>query len=339
MIKYVLLGYNDGEHTSTKRVKALNVQNAHEKAVKFVEKHEKVAVYPDFLNGGKFDEYTAYIAAFQMVKSVFTSIVKNGKPVERIHTETQRIISRECRVMCVRLGLEEVQKEGISYIFRKFDEFSQDTKDMVQTAVDSLFEGSIEGLEYDELYRNTYKALNAYVYGERKHADTCEYMAQIEIDGGAVVPVNKYVAKILKGGERYTPIDSGELDSETADKLGQTLAEASKHLTERQKEILRLTYFGYSEKQICDKLNIKSSETLYGHKTKYRKIYSAYIRENAPEFTELVNLAAVDKSFEKLGRTEEGKERKKASDKATQAARAKAYRERKKLERLMQEKL
>lgn len=330
MIKYIILGYNDGTHVHTKHVQALNVQNAHEKAAKFVEKHEKVAVYPDFLNGGKFDEYTAYIAAFQMVKSVFTSIVKNGKPVERIHTETQRIISRECRVMCVRLGIEEVQKEGMAYIFRKFDELSQDTKDMIQTAVDSLFEGSIEGLEYDELYRNTYKALNAYVYGERKHADTCEYMAQIEIDGGAVVPVNKYVARILKGGERYTPIDSGELDSETADKLGQTLADASKHLTERQKEILRLTYFGYSEKQICDKLDIKSSETLYSHKTKYRKIYSDYIRENSPEFTELVNLAAVDKSFEKHDKRDKGEK--------TAAARMKAYRERKKLERMMQEK-
>ena len=131
MVKYVVLGYNDGEHVSTKHIRALNIVDAHEKAAKFIEKHDKVAVYPDFMNGGKFDEYTAYIAAFQMVKAVFTSIVKNGKPVERIHTETQRTIARECRVMCARLGMEEVQKEGMGYIFRKFDDFSQDTKDMI----------------------------------------------------------------------------------------------------------------------------------------------------------------------------------------------------------------
>lgn len=331
MIKYIILGYNDGEHVGTKRVKALNVQDAHEKAAKFIENHDRVAVYPDFMNGGKFDEYTAYIAAFQMVKAVFTSIVKNGKPVERIHTETQRTIARECRVMCARLGMEEVQKEGMAYILGKFDDFSQDTKDMIQTAVDSLFEGSLEGLEYDELYRYAYKALNAYIYGERKREERNISMQEIETAGGEIVAVNKYVARILKGGERYTPTDCGDLDSETADKLGQTLAEASKHLTERQKEILRLTYFGYSVRQIADKLDIKSLDTLHRHRTTYRKVYADYIRENAPEFTEFINLAAVDKSFEKHDKRDKGEK--------TAAARMKAYRERKKLERLMQEKL
>lgn len=331
MVKYIILGYNDGEHVGTKHVKALNVQDVHEKAAKFIEKHEKTAVYPDFMNGGKFDEYTAYIAAFQMVKAIFTSTVKNGKPVERIHTDTQRTIYRECRVMCARLGMEEVQKEGMAYIFGKLDDLAQDTNDMIQIAVEGLFEGYSEGLDYDETFRYTYKALNAYVYSERKHADTCEYMTQIEIDGGAVVPANKYVARILKGGERYTPIDSGELDSETADKLGQTLAEASKHLTERQKEILRLTYFGYSKPQICDKLDIKSMETLHRHRTMYRKVYADYIRENAPDLEKFVDLAAVDKSFETINEDRYTKEQRREY--------MKRYRELKKLEKLMKEKL
>lgn len=331
MIKYVILGYNDGTHTHTKHVKALNLQDAHEKAAKFSDKHEKIAVYPDFMNGGTFDEYTAYIAAFQMVKAVFTSIVKNGKPVERIHTETQRIIARECRIMCVRLGTEAVQKEGVSYIFGKFDELSHDTRDMIQTAVDSLFEGSLEGLEYDELYRYAYKALNAYVYGERKRAERNISMQEIETAGGEVVAVNKYVARILKGGERYTPTDCGDLDSETADKIGQTLADASKHLSERQKEILRLTYFGYSEKQVCDRLDIKQDKTVREHKQKYRKIYADYIRENAPELEKFIDFAAVDKSFETISKDRH-------SDKYMKEY-MKQYRERKKLERMMKEKL
>ena len=84
------------------------------------------------------------------------------------------------------------------------------------------------------------------------------------------------------------------MDAETADKLGAVLSACAVALTPRQNEITILTARGYSQRQIADKLNIKSVATVNEHLTHIRKKYLDYITENAPEFLTLINSAQVN---------------------------------------------
>ena len=132
------------------------------------------------------------------------------------------------------------------------------------------------------------------------------------------------------------------MDAETAARLGAALSAAMRTITPTQRHIAELLGRGYSQRQIAEKTGRKAA-TVNQNIANIRAKIAAYIRDNAPEFADMIDGAAVDTAATAAAdhnrtadgrRTANGAARHSAQMKATQAERARRYRERKAAERM-----
>lgn len=289
MLYTIIITHADGTQTRTS-TNATNTKTAHENAQPLAPDGATVRVYPTTQDEhGNINAYAVIRGALQVAKkSAEKTLSRSGG------TETQQRIANELTGANARAGQPHAEQLGATYILDMVARLSADSQDIFSCAYDGILTAINDGADITEQYHNAYLTINAHIMAQRSATEYETSTEFIEENGGHLVAVSSYIARIIKNGERYTPTDTETMDAETADKLGAVLSACAVALTPRQKEITILTARGYSQRQIADKLNIKSVATVNEHLTHIRKKYLDYITENAPEFLTLINSAQVN---------------------------------------------
>lgn len=290
-MKYtIIITHADGKQTRTS-TDAPNTKTAHENAQPLAPDGATVRVYPTTQDeNGNINAYAVMRGALQVAKkSAEKTLSRTGG------TETQQRIANELTSANARAGQTGAEQLGATYIMDIISKLSADSQDIFGCAYDGILTAINDGAEISEQYHNAYLTINAYIMAQRSATEYETSTEFIEENGGKLVAISSYMARIIKDGERYTPTDNNNtMDAETAERLGAVLSAAAVALTPRQKDITLLTARGYSQRQICEKLNIKSVATVNEHLTHIRKKYLDYITENAPEFLALIKTAQVN---------------------------------------------
>lgn len=251
--------------------------------------------------------------------------------IKRQGTPTQHRIEREFAAINARL----VGAETPERINAVIADYSADTQDFYSLALMGLQEGRTAGASIGEQYHGAFLTLNKYIHAQRA-ATEYEISTEFLTDGGGdLVAINTAISAIIRGGEKWTPTDGGEMDAATAARLGAAIADAMRIVTPTQRRIAELLGRGYSQRQIAENMG-RELATVNRNIAIMRGKIAEYIREHSPEFVQLIRTAetaAAAQGAANGGRTAAGAERKAAQDKATQAERARRYRERKAAER------
>lgn len=321
MLYTIIINHADGTqiYASTN---ATNTKTAHENAQPLAPDGATVRVYPTTQDKrGNINAYAVMRGALQVAKkSAEKTLSRTGG------TETQQRIANELTGANARAGQPNAEQLGATYILDMIARLSADSQDIFSCAYDGILTAINDGADITEQYHNAYLTINAHIMAQRsatEYETSTEFIAE---NGGHLVAVSSYIARIIKNGERYTPADTETMDAETADKLGAVLSACAVALTPRQKEITILTARGYSQRQIANKFNIKNVATVNEHLTRIRKIYLEYLSENAPELLYLIDCQAVENA--KTDRHANTDKRRRAN-----AEKQRRYRERKKAER------
>lgn len=153
-----------------------------------------------------------------------------------------------------------------------------DVLDMISVATLALWEAIQEGKNIVEQNKTAYKALNKYLYRERRvdTAKTAGKTVYIEALNGDIVNVNKEEKKILNLTDPYTPIpvliENPAIQAEKAAVIRDIVDVA----TEQQKKVLYLTANGLTERQIAKKINRQAgtvADKLKRIRTRGAKLY------------------------------------------------------------------
>lgn len=278
----VFVKRDDGTEVLISTVNAINTRQAHLQAQE--ENGKTIRVYPTTTDEhGNIITYNVIRGALQV------ATISAKKTVDRTGgTDTQRRIANELIGVSVRAGADDAEQYGTSYIMDMISHMSYDSQDMFSYAQQGIIIAINNGADIVTQYRNAYLYINKYIMTQRgATARECslEYTRE---SGGDIVAINTYIARIINGGERYTPYDNGIIDTGTAECLGAVLSGASALLTPRQKDIVKYIGRGCSQRQTAERLNIKSVATVNEHLSRIRKIYLDYITENAPEFLYMI---------------------------------------------------
>lgn len=257
--------------------------------------------------------------------------------IKRQGTPTQHRIEREFAAINARL----VGAETPERINAVIADYSADTQDFYSIALMALHAGRTAGTPIGEQYHGAFLTLNKYIHAQRA-ATEYELSTEFITDGGGdLVAINTAISAIIRGGEKWTPADGGEMDAATAARLGAAIADAMRTVSPTQRRIAELLARGYSQRQIAEKTGRKAASVNQNIAIMRGKI-AEYIREHSPEFVQIIHTAETAAAAQDVTthnasadkrRTEGGAARHAEQMKATQAERARRYRERKAAER------
>lgn len=294
MLYSIITTHADG-HTTQNTLDALNAKQAHTAATEHADYTDgaTVRVYPTTQDeNGNIIAYNVLRGALMIAKrSAEKSLARTGG------TETQKRIADELTAANAKAGADGAEKLGAAYILDMIARLSADSQDIFGYAYSGILDGINNGAELSEQYHNGYLSINAYIMTQRAATQYELSTEFITANGGELVSLGSYLARLIKSGDRYTPIaetDINGMDAETADRLGAALKNAAATLTPRQKDIATLTARGYSQRQVMETLKIKNVATVAEHLAHIRKKYLAYITDNAPEFLPLIKSAEVN---------------------------------------------
>lgn len=286
---------------------------------------EKVRVYRDICTS---DDACA-MAALDIAR------VKAKNAVTYGGTETQYRIEQETRLIAARCIIEPTAAK----LFECLHSVSDDTVDFVSVAWDVVAMGAKRGVDAREVYRKAYAALDKLIRSWRSASDSECSMEYISLEDGAVIMLNSVIGSILRGDSKYgyQDVDACALTLDQRMRLRDGIAASYKLMTPTQKDVCRLAGYGLSIAEIARRKD-RNVRTIERHMALIREIILDYFVSNVGDLSFLIRdietrEAARRASAQTCIRSEEGKARKRESDKATQAARAKAYRERKKAEK------
>ena len=121
---------------------------------------------------------------------------------------------------------------------------SAEAKDIYSNAYNGIFDAYADNIAADnaELYSAGYAAVNGYLNRERRNHSREVSAEWIHANGGELVKESDYKARIIYGGERYTPAPeySADISVDTRAVIAKAISEASATLTAPQKK--RLNY-------------------------------------------------------------------------------------------------
>lgn len=290
---------NDGTDVLMGSVNAINTREAHEK----VDKKDGITrrVYPTTTDvNGNIITYNVIRGALQVATtSAKKTVTRTGG------TDTQRRIANELISVNIRAGADGAEQYGAEYVLDMISNTSHDSQDIYSCAEEGILTAIHNGADIAEQYHNAYLFINRYIMKQRgATARECS-LEYTQESGGDIVPINAYIARIINGGERYTPFNDGIIDTETAERLGAVLSGASALLTPRQKDIVKYIARGYSIADTAERLNIKSKGTVAEHLTRIRSKMLEYIASNAPQFLYMIDSAKVNAAAQKKKRNAE----------------------------------
>lgn len=204
--------------------------------------------------------------------------------IKRHGTETQYRIEREFAAINARLVGAETPERVNTVI----STYSPDTQDFYSIALLGLQEGKAAGLSIPEQYSVAYRALNAHIHSLNA-ATEYELSTEFLTDGGGdLVAINTAIASIIRGGDKWTPTDGGEMDAATAARLGAAIADAMRTVTPTQRKIAELLGRGYSQRKIAEKTE-RDLRTVSRNIAIMRDKITTYMRDNASEFVHMID--------------------------------------------------
>lgn len=276
-----------------------------------------INVYPDTNDV----DGVVYGALFVARRTAANSIIRGGN-------DTQRRIDAEFRAINARCVGGDASR-----VMRVIREYSHDTQDMFDAACLGVCGAHIRNAgNIIEQYHAAFLEMNCYVKSTKTAANNELSIEYIVSGGGEIVSISTAISTIIYGGDSWTPAACGEMDVEAAARLGNVLHNAMDNCAGRQREIAEMLAIGYGNADIARKLGINPT-TVLRHIAMMRRTVYQYINDTAPEFIPLIRTYDVDSAAAAANannrRTNEGVARKTAADKATQAERARRYRERK----------
>ena len=329
----------DGNTTTTQTTTtATDAKQAHDHAT--TTDGAQIRVYPSTTTAAGIARGAVMIAR----RTAVNAVMRTGG------NETQNRIERETAAINARIRGAETAERILSVV----NDYSQDTREFFSTAAAALSCAAAQGTGIADQYRAAYRELNAAIHAQRA-ATEYEISTEFLTDGGGdLVSINTAIASIMRGGDKWTPTDGGNMDAATAARLGAAIADAMRLLSPTQRRIAELLGRGYSQRRIAE-MTGRAVSTVAQNIAILRGKIAGYISGAAAEFTYMMDghnggstvrvdvataaataaetAAAAHNGGANNRRTDGGKERKAASDKTTQAERARRYRERKAAER------
>lgn len=329
----------DGNTTTTQTTTtATDAKQAHDHAT--TTDGAQIRVYPSTTTAAGIARGAVMIAR----RTAVNAVMRTGG------NETQNCIERETAAINARIRGAETAERILSVV----NDYSQDTREFFSTAAAALSCAAAQGMEIVDQYRAAYSELNAAIHAQRA-ATEYEISTEFLTDGGGdLVSINTAIASIMRGGDKWTPTDGGNMDAATAARLGAAIADAMRLLSPTQRRIAELLGRGYSQRRIAE-MTGRAVSTVAQNIAILRGKIAGYISGAAAEFAYMMDghnggstvrvdvataaataaetAAAAHNGGANNRRTDGGKERKAASDKTTQAERARRYRERKAAER------
>lgn len=281
----------------------------------------------DKSHGEKYRLFPANKALLSL--SIATATAKNA--VMRQGTETQFTIDRECRQLSAMTAAAMLARPDMrgadvtAYIMERLPLFGHDMQDFFGYAMQGVQAAAARGYDVRAAAACGYKALNRYIHGLNTASARELSTEYITSGGGDIVAYSSAIACIIHGGEKWTAAGGGDITPEQAAALGAAIAAAAAVLSPTQRHIMELLGRGYSMRQIATKTG-RAVSTVAQNTAIIRAKLAEHITANAPQFADMIHgAAAVDTAAAQAAAA-----KKAARDKETQAARAKAYRERKK---------
>lgn len=312
---------NGNVTTTTTTTTATDARQAHEYAATIAADGAKIRVYPDTATAAGIARGAVMIAR----RTALNAIMRQGTP-------TQHTIERETAAINARIRGAETAERILTVV----NDYSHDTREFFAIAAAALSAAAANGKPIDEQYRVGYVELNAYIHSQRAATEYEISTEFLQDGGGDLVAINTAIASIIRGGDKWTPADGGEMDAATAARLGQAIADAMRIVTPTQRRIAELLARGYSQRQIADKTG-RAITTIEKNIAILRGKIAGYISGAAAEFEPLIKqaaTAAAAKKWSNGARTIEGAAREKANCKARHSAEYyRAYRARKAAEK------
>ena len=333
---------DNGEQTTTERVHTMTADNAAAVHAAFASAHDSgatVAVYADTADANAL--YAAFTVAHKAAK----------KATERGGNDTQWRIRLALDGLAAGLHNAGGNVDAPRYVADHLPALHHDARAFVSEAVTGILFGYnhkgrvlcgiANGGDVREQYRAAYACVNRYIAGQRAATDK-EVSTEYIIDGGGdIVAISTAIHAIIKGGDKWTPTDGGNMDAATAARLGDVLHKALQTVRPVQRDIAVMLAKGYSQRQIADHTG-RAVATVNTNIAIMRDKVAEYIRDNAPEFVDMIDGATVAAAAEQAAAHNSGADKRRTADgaarhseqmKATQAERARRYRERKAAER------
>ena len=267
-----------------------------------------INVYPDTNDV----DGVVYGALFVARRTAANAIIRGGN-------DTQRRIDAEFRAINARCVGGDAAR-----VMRVIRDYSHDTQDMFDAACLGVCDAHIRNAgNIIEQYHAAFLEMNRYVKSTKTAANNELSIEYIVSGGGEIVSINTAIASIIYGGDKWTPISGGEMDADTAARLGDVLHAALNMCTKKQRKIAEMIAIGYGIADIARKLDVNPS-TVSRHIAMVRGTVSGYIESVAPEFLQLIHTYDVDSAAAAANannrRTDEGKAREKANCKARHSA-------------------
>lgn len=270
-MKYIIITTTtdaNGNVTTTTTT-ATDAKQARDHAITIAADGASVRVYPDTTT----DAGQARGAVMVMRRTAANGIKKTGG------NDTQRRIERETAAINARIRGAETAERIISVVA----DYSPDTQDYFDIAVSALSCTAAQGMDIAAQYSAAYAELNRAIHAQRA-ATAREISTEFIRDGGGdLVAVNRAIAWILRGSDKWTPTDGGEMDAETAARLDDAIHGGMTVLTPTQRDIFELLARGYSQRRISAKIG-RELATVNRHVAILRGKLAGYIRDTMPDF-------------------------------------------------------
>lgn len=212
-----------------------------------------VRVYYSIVDAdGELCPYGMERAALYVAKKTIQNATKRGG------RENEYIMERELCAATARAAMRD-DDTSINEIVA---EYGQDTRDMYSAAMVGLAEGYatkngesyrgiLNGGNTESAYHAAFLALNGYVQSLRT-ASAAECSTEYIMDGhGDLISIGTAMARLLRQGDKYAPVDGGNMDAETAAKLGARLSAVFGTLSPVQADIVRRLSRGMSMSDIA----------------------------------------------------------------------------------------
>lgn len=259
-IEYVVVNRTNGQIITHCIAMSANAVYRH------IAQNDDIAVYPMTVSAtGEKIGYNIIRGALQAAYSVAKKALDNGG------TDTQRQISDNLRIANKKASMKGVLEMGDCYLLDIIHDMHHDAVEYVGHAQLAIIDAIDHGQSIMGQYHSAYLAINAYIASQRTATArevSTEYLQSV---GGDLIPIDRYIAKIISDADGYIPAYSNTIDADLQARLYRALSGAMDTLTPRQKQVAKLSALHYSNRQIAEMLHVKSWGTISDHIKKIQK--------------------------------------------------------------------
>ena len=281
----IITTHADGNITVEKRA-GVDLVSAYS-ALESIARENQRKIQIDIRNGG------AALDVYSLLRAALHIAVNSSKNAA---DPTLQVAHAGLSTISARLSLPEYIDGGAELLMALVNGdigrgVSAEAKDIYSNAYNGIFDAYAADTAANnaELYSAGYAAVNGYLNRERRDHSREVSAEWIHANGGELVKESDYKARIIYGGERYTPAPeySAYISVDTRAVIAKAISESSATLTAPQKKALELSEKN-SYKQIADAMHISKS-TAADHVSAARAKTADYIARNYPELLEIVD--------------------------------------------------